>query len=78
MLSSYWLVAKDGRAAIATAVGGSAMVYLGLLDAACNLRHGQYTGYRGVLNIVVNTACVVFGGVNIWYAAHRDRRDIIR
>ena len=69
-LASNWLIARDPRARIATAVGGSAMVYLGLLDAACNLRHGQYTDSlsRGILNAVVNLACLIFGSINIWYA----------
>ena len=69
-LASNWLIARDPRAGIATAVGGSAMVYLALLDAACNLRHGQYTDSlsRGLLNAVVNLACLIFGSANIWYA----------
>jgi hypothetical protein len=69
-LSSRWLLARDRRAGIATAVAGSSLVYLGLLDAACNLRHGQYTESlsRGVLNGAVNLLCVLFGAANIWYA----------
>ena len=51
------------------------MVYLGLLDAACNFRHGQYTDSfsRGALNAVVNLACLLFGGANIWYALKRSK-----
>ena len=63
---------RDPRAGLATAVAGSSMVYLGLLDAACNLRHGQYTGSRGVLNAVINLTCVLFGSANIWYANRRN------
>jgi hypothetical protein len=50
------------------------MVYLGLLDAACNLRHGQYTDSfsRGALNATVNVACLLFGGANIWYGMKRS------
>lgn len=72
-LASRWLLARDPRAGIATAVAGSSMVYLGLLDAACNFRHGQYTDSfsRGALNAVVNVACLLFGGANIWYALKR-------
>ena len=79
LLSSRWLIARDARAAIGTAVGGSALLYLGLLDAMCNLRHGQYSGSlsRGVLNGVVNVACVTFGAVNIWYAAKHGRSNTI-
>jgi hypothetical protein len=72
-VASHWLIARDPRAGIATAVGGSSMVYLGLLDAACNFRHGQYTESfsRGALNVVVNAACILFGAFNIWYAITR-------
>ena len=74
-LASHWLLAGDRRAGAATAVAGSAMVYLGLLDAACNFRHGQYTGSlsRGALNAVVNVVCLLFGGANIWYAMVRPQ-----
>jgi hypothetical protein len=76
-VSSNWLIARDPRAGIATAVGGSSMVYLGLLDAACNLRHGQYTESfsRGALNVAVNAVCLIFGCVNIWYALKRSKWD---
>ena len=72
-LASRWLMASDPRAGIATAAAGSSMVYLGLLDAACNFRHGQYTDSfsRGALNAAVNAACLLFGSVNIWYAMKR-------
>jgi len=71
-VASHWLATRDPRAGLATAVAGSSMVYLGLLDAACNLRHGQYTGSRGVLNAVINLTCVLFGSANIWYANRRN------
>jgi len=70
-LASHWLIARDPRAGIATAVAGSSLAYLGLLDAACNFRHGQYAGSRGALNVVINIACLLFGCANIWYAARR-------
>jgi hypothetical protein len=74
-IASNWLIARDARAGIATAVAGGSMVYLGLLDAACNFRHGQYSDSfsRGALNAVVNVACLVFGGANIWYAMSRSK-----
>ncbi len=73
-LASHWLITRHRHAGIATAVGGSAMVYLGLLDIACNLRHGQYSGTlpRGLLNGGVNALCVLFGLFNIWYASRHD------
>ncbi len=75
-IASTWLLAGNPRAGIATAVAGSSMVYLGLLDAACNFRHGQYTDSlsRGVLNAVVNLACILFGVANIWYAVRHSKR----
>jgi hypothetical protein len=73
-LASHWLMKNDPRAAIATAVAGSSMIYLGMLDAICNFRHGQYTGSRGALNVVVNLACLLFGSANIWYANARSKR----
>jgi hypothetical protein len=78
-LASHWLIARDPRAGIATAVGGSSLVYLGLLDAACNFRHGQYTESfsRGALNAVVNAACLLFGAFNIWYAT-KQRLDVAK
>jgi hypothetical protein len=74
-VASNWLIARDPRAGIATAVAGGSMVYLGLLDAAINFRHGQYTDSfsRGALNATVNVACLVFGGANIWYAMTRSK-----
>ena len=76
-LAGNWLLARDPRAGIATAVAGGSMVYLGLLDAACNFRHGQYTDSfsRGALNAVVNLACLIFGCLNIWYAMARTKFD---
>jgi hypothetical protein len=74
-IASNWLIARDPRAGIATAVAGGSMVYLGLLDAACNFRHGQYTDSfsRGTLNVLVNLACLLFGCANIWYAMVRNK-----
>ena len=74
-IASNWLIARDPRAGIATAVAGGSMVYLGLLDAACNFRHGQYTDSlsRGALNVLVNVTCLLFGCVNIWYAMKRTK-----
>jgi hypothetical protein len=73
-LASHWLLVRDPRGGIATAVAGSAMVYLGMLDAACisgmvNIR----VRFRGRFDAVVNAACLLFGCVNIWYAATRRK-----
>lgn len=76
-LASHWLIARDPRAAIATAAAGGSLVYLGLLDVASNVRHHQYTELfsRGALNALVNLACLVFGCVNIWYALKHSGGD---
>ncbi len=76
-VASAWLIADDARAGIATAVAGSSLVYLGLLDTACNLRHGQYTGSfaRGALNVTINVLCILFGAANIWFAMNRSQRN---
>jgi hypothetical protein len=76
-LASHWLLAGDRRGAIATAVAGGSLAYLGMLDAASNFRHHQYSGSlsRGVLNAVVNLACIGFGCANIWYALKSGRGD---
>lgn len=72
-VASRWLIAGDRRAALAGAVAGGSMVYLGLLDMMINWRHGQYTFSvsRGLLNAGVNLSCVVFGFANIWFALAR-------
>jgi hypothetical protein len=74
-IASNWVMSGDRRAAVATAVAGGSLAYLGLLDAASNVRHHQYSGSlsRGALNAVVNLACIAFGCANIWYALKRDR-----
>jgi hypothetical protein len=46
-------------------VAGGAIFYLGLLDVAYNVRHGQYSTTRGFLDAAVNLACLAFGAVNI-------------
>jgi hypothetical protein len=67
LVASHWLLTGNRKGRIATAVAGGAMVYLGLLDVAYNLRHGQYATARGVLDAAVNLACLLFGAVNIWF-----------
>ncbi len=76
-VASRWLLVGDSRAGVATAAGGSSMVYLGLLDSACNFRHGQYTGSlaRGGLNVTINVLCVLFGAANLWYAMRLSQRS---
>ena len=65
LLASHWLLKGDRKGRPASAAAGGAMFYLGMLDVAYNLRHGQYLTSRGYLDAAVNIACLVFGAVNI-------------
>lgn len=56
------------KARVGCAVAGGALFYLGLLDVAYNLRHGQYWTSRAFLDAAVNVACLAFGVVNIRFA----------
>jgi len=65
LVASHWLLTGNRKGRAATAVAGGAIFYLGLLDVAYNVRHGQYSTARGFLDASVNLACLVFGAVNI-------------
>ncbi|HEX4136010.1 MAG TPA: hypothetical protein VHY84_15450 [Bryobacteraceae bacterium] len=65
LVASHWLLTGNRKGRAATAVAGGAIFYLGLLDVAYNVRHGQYATSRGFLDAAVNIACLVFGAVNI-------------
>jgi len=65
LVASHWLLTGNRKGRAATAVAGGAIFYLGLLDVAYNVRHGQYSTTRGFLDAAVNIACLVFGAVNI-------------
>lgn len=67
LVASHWLLKGNRKGRAATAVAGGAMFYLGLLDVAYNLRHGQYATTRGLLDASVNLACLAFGAVNIGF-----------
>ncbi len=67
LIASHWLLTGNRKARAATAVAGGAIFYLGLLDVAYNVRHGQYSTNRGFLDASVNLACLVFGAINIWF-----------
>jgi hypothetical protein len=76
-IASHWVMRGDRRAAVATAVAGGSLAYLGLLDAASNLRHHQYSGSfsRGALNAAVNLACVGFGCASICIALRHSQSE---
>ena len=65
LIASHWLLTGNRKGRAATAVAGGAIFYLGLLDVAYNVRHGQYSTSRGFVDAAVNLACLVFGAVNI-------------
>jgi hypothetical protein len=67
LVASHWLLTGNRKGRAATAVAGGAIFYLGLLDVAHNVRHGQYSTTRGLLDATVNLACLVFGAVNIQF-----------
>ena len=65
LLASHWLLTGNMKGRAATAMAGGAIFYLGLLDVAYNVRHGQYATSRAFLDASVNLACLLFGAVNI-------------
>jgi hypothetical protein len=65
LFASHWLLTGNRKGRAAAGVAGGAMFYLGLLDVAYNVRHGQYSTTRGFLDAAVNLACLLFGAVNI-------------
>jgi len=72
LVASHWLLTGNRKGRAATAVAGGAIFYLGLLDVAYNVRHGQYSTTRGFLDASVNLACLVFGAVNIRFGLRDD------
>lgn len=53
---------------LASLLAGSALIFLGLLDVSFNLQNGRYTVdlVEGLMNVLINTVCLVFGPVLIW------------
>jgi hypothetical protein len=72
LVASHWLLTGNRKGRPATAVAGGVLFYLGLLDVAYNLRHGQYSTTRGFLDAVVNLSCLAFGAVNIHFGLGRE------
>jgi hypothetical protein len=64
ILSSYWLKHDHSYGVIAGVAAGGGLVFLVLLDAMFNIRHGGYSlSADGLLNVAVNSGCIGFG---IW------------
>ena len=72
LAASHWLLTGNRKGRVASAAAGGAMFYLGLLDVAYNLRHGQYVTSRGYLDAAVNIACLAFGAINIAVGLRQD------
>lgn len=53
---------------LASLLAGSALIFLGLLDVSFNLQNGRYTVdvAEGLMNVLINTVCLVFGPILIW------------
>lgn len=53
---------------LASLLAGSALIFLGLLDISFNLQNGRYTVdvVEGLMNVLINTVCLVFGPILIW------------
>jgi len=68
LAGSYWLKKGDRRGTMVSAAAGGALVFLGSLDVLFNVRHAQYTASlpQGLLNVVVNAGCILFGLWNLW------------
>ncbi len=49
--------------------GGSAMLFLGLLDISFNAKNGGYTGEIAdtIMNLAINLICVIFGPIFMIY-----------
>lgn len=68
LFASHLLMQGHRKARVACAVAGGALFYLGLLDVAYNVLHGQYWTSRGWLDAAVNVASLAFGVVNMRFA----------
>ena len=58
---------------ILSIAGGGALIFLGLVDIAFNIRNRQYTtsAADGIMNALINTSCIVLGPLFITAAAQR-------
>lgn len=76
LLAAHHTARRTPQAALWTAASGGALVFLGLLDTAFNLRHGLYfhSLADGLVNATVNLACLGFGLYSVFYALQETKR----
>jgi hypothetical protein len=60
---AHWTNRGDARGPIASAAAAGALVFLGLVDFAFNVRFGRYVPIAGSggLNLVINAGCIAAG-----------------
>jgi hypothetical protein len=65
VLGAHWTSRGDRRGPIASAAAAGALVFLGLVDVAFNMRFDRYVplGGSGGLNLVINAGCI---GAGVW------------
>lgn len=65
ILGAVGLIMSEKFGIFFTIAGGSALVFLGLLDISHNLQYGGYTGkkFDNILNLLVNLICIIFGPI---------------
>ena len=65
ILGAIGLIMNEKFGDFFSIAGGSAMVFLGLLDISHNLQYGGYSGekFEVILNLIVNLFCIIFGPI---------------
>ncbi|MFX1530309.1 MAG: hypothetical protein ACFFBC_04295, partial [Promethearchaeota archaeon] len=65
ILGAIGLILDENFGDFFSIAGGSAMVFLGLLDISHNLQYGGYSGekFEIILNIIINSVCIIFGPI---------------
>ncbi|MBY8991336.1 MAG: hypothetical protein KGD58_11325 [Candidatus Lokiarchaeota archaeon] len=69
IISAIGLIMENKIGEIFSIAGGSALIFLGLLDISHNLQFGGYTGNKFdiALNLIVNLFCIIFGPIFMIY-----------
>lgn len=69
LLGAIGLIMKEKFGIFFSIAGGSALIFLGLLDISHNLQYGGYSGekFEVILNLVVNLFCIILGPIFMIY-----------
>ena len=69
ILAAVGLIMDEKFGIFFSITGGSALVFLGLLDISHNLQYGGYRGekFEVILNLVVNLFCIISGPIFMIY-----------